>query len=210
MARQDIEGSIAHATMLGQCGVIDKSEADAICQGLEGILKDLQSGTLEIDMTQEDIHTFMEGELTRRLGDTGKRLHTARSRNDQVALDIRLYLREEAQGLLEKTWAAAVLQQGVKRLLLKGQAQLSLEAAQELAQGGLLLLGVEAMSVAPDDDPAPVHRALLEREVAVLESIDLRQVPAGDYILLAQPLKYGGLDGAQVRALLVEGSLEEA
>lgn len=116
----------------------------------------------------------------------------------------------EAQGLLEKAWAAAVLQQGVKRLLLKGQAQLSVEAAQELAQGGLLLLGVEAMSVAPDDDPAPVHRALLEREVAVLESIDLRQVPAGDYILLAQPLKYGGLDGAQVRALLVEGSLEEA
>ena len=116
----------------------------------------------------------------------------------------------EAQGLLEKTWAASVLQQGVKRLLLKGQAQLSVEAAQELAQGGLLLLGVEAMSVAPDDDPAPVHRALLEREVAVLESIDLRQVPAGDYILLAQPLKYGGLDGAQVRALLVEGSLEEA
>ena len=116
----------------------------------------------------------------------------------------------EAQGLLEKNWAAAVLQRGVKRLLLKGQAQLSVEAAQELAQGGLLLLGVEAMSVAPDDDPAPVHRALLEREVAVLESIDLRQVPAGDYILLAQPLKYGGLDGAQVRALLVEGSLEEA
>ena len=115
----------------------------------------------------------------------------------------------EAQGLLEKAWAAAVLQQGVKRLLLKGQAQLSVEAAQELAQGGRLLLGVEAMSVAPDDDPAPVHRALLEREVAVLESIDLRQVPAGDYILLAQPLKYGGLDGAQVRALLVEGSLEE-
>ena len=99
MARQDIEGSIAHATMLGQCGVIDKSEADAICQGLEGILKDLQSGTLEIDMTQEDIHTFMEGELTRRLGDTGKRLHTARSRNDQVALDIRLTLRDYSHTL---------------------------------------------------------------------------------------------------------------
>ena len=105
MARQDIEGSIAHATMLGQCGVIDKSEADAICQGLEGILKDLQSGTLEIDMTQEDIHTFMEGELTRRLGDTGKRLHTARSRNDQVALDIRLNLRaasEHIQGQIKE------------------------------------------------------------------------------------------------------------
>lgn len=102
MARQDIEGSIAHATMLGQCGVIDKSEADAICQGLEGILKDLQSGTLEIDMTQEDIHTFMEGELTRRLGDTGKRLHTARSRNDQVALDIRLYLRDEIDLLIDE------------------------------------------------------------------------------------------------------------
>ena len=126
----------------------------------------------------------------------------------------------EAQGLLEKTWAAAVLQQGVKRLLLKGQAQLSVEAAQELAQGGLLLLGVEAMSVAPDDDPAPVHRALLEREVAsgadgVLlipadREVLSEAVETGDYILLAQPLKYGGLDGAQVRALLVEGSLEEA
>lgn len=95
MYKQDIKGSIAHATMLGKCGIIDESEAEKICDGLEGILSDIESGALEIDMEAEDIHTFIEGELTRRLGDTGKRLHTARSRNDQVALDIRLYLRDE-------------------------------------------------------------------------------------------------------------------
>ena len=114
--------------------------------------------------------------------------------------------------MLEKAWAAGRAPTGgVKRLLLKGAGTAFRRGPpKSWPRGGLLLLGVDAMSVAPDDDPAPVHRALLEREVAVLESIDLRQVPAGDYILLAQPLKYGGLDGAQVRALLVEGSLEEA
>ncbi len=95
MWKQDIEGSIAHATMLGNCRIIEKSEADKIVTGLSAILADIESGDLEIDPTAEDIHTFVEGELTKRLGDTGKRLHTARSRNDQVALDIRLYLREE-------------------------------------------------------------------------------------------------------------------
>lgn len=96
MAREDIEGSIAHATMLGACGVIEKSEADAITAGLSAILTDLESGALAIDPEAEDIHMFVEAELTRRLGDTGKRLHTARSRNDQVALDLRMHLRREA------------------------------------------------------------------------------------------------------------------
>ena len=99
MAQEDIEGSIAHATMLGQCGILDPAEAEKICQELGRIREDLQSGALEIDPQAEDIHTFMEGELTRRIGVSGKRLHTARSRNDQVALDIRLYLRKECDAL---------------------------------------------------------------------------------------------------------------
>lgn len=96
MYKEDIEGSIAHATMLGACGIIDKTESDKICDGLSGILKDIESGALQIDPEAEDIHTFIEGELTARLGDTGKRLHTARSRNDQVALDIRMTLKNES------------------------------------------------------------------------------------------------------------------
>ncbi len=95
MFEEDIKGSMAHAAMLGATGIIDKSESEKIVDGLDGILKDIKNGVLEIDESAEDIHTFVEGELTKRLGDTGKRLHTARSRNDQVALDIRLTLRKE-------------------------------------------------------------------------------------------------------------------
>ena len=89
MFEEDITGSMAHAAMLGATGIIEKSESEKIIDGLSAILNDIKSGALEIDETAEDIHTFIEGELTARLGDTGKRLHTARSRNDQVALDIR-------------------------------------------------------------------------------------------------------------------------
>lgn len=99
MYKEDITGSIAHATMLGQCGIIEKEQADIICKGLQEILADIESGRLSIDMEAEDIHTFIEGELTKRLGDNGKRLHTARSRNDQVALDVRLYLRNQIDEL---------------------------------------------------------------------------------------------------------------
>lgn len=102
MFEEDIKGSIAHATMLGATGIIDKSESDKIVNGLGDILDDIKSGKLEIDMEAEDIHTFVEGELTARLGQTGKRLHTARSRNDQVALDIRLVLRKEIDEISEK------------------------------------------------------------------------------------------------------------
>ena len=97
MCRHDIMGSIAHATMLGRTGIIAPAESEKIIAGLNGILADLESGALTLDMEAEDIHMFIEAELTRRLGDTGKRLHTARSRNDQVALDIRLYLRDEVK-----------------------------------------------------------------------------------------------------------------
>ena len=100
MYKEDIEGSIAHAEMIGEVGIIDKKESELIIEGLKGILADIESGKLEIDPNAEDIHTFIEGELTERLGSTGKRLHTARSRNDQVAVDIRLYLKKETKNLV--------------------------------------------------------------------------------------------------------------
>ena len=99
MYHEDIQGSMAHATMLGECGIIDKSESEKIIAGLKAIRADLDSGALTIDPDAEDIHTFVEGELTARIGDAGKRLHTARSRNDQVALDVRLTLRKDVAAL---------------------------------------------------------------------------------------------------------------
>ena len=96
MYRQDITGSMAHAAMLAKQGIITEAEADALIDGLEGILDDLDSGALQFDMTCEDIHMFVEQVLTQRIGDVGKKLHTARSRNDQVALDVRMYLMAEA------------------------------------------------------------------------------------------------------------------
>ena len=95
MYRQDITGSMAHAAMLAAKNIITNEDADQLIAGLEGILKDLDSGALEFDLSCEDIHMFVEQVLTQRIGDVGKKLHTARSRNDQVALDIRMYLRSE-------------------------------------------------------------------------------------------------------------------
>lgn len=93
--RQDIEGSIAHATMLAKQNIITDSERDLIVKGLEEIRDEISEGKLEISQEYEDIHSFVESELIRRIGDTGKKLHTGRSRNDQVALDMKLYIREE-------------------------------------------------------------------------------------------------------------------
>lgn len=90
---QDVEGSIAHAVMLGKQGILTVEEKDAIVKGLAGIREDVEAGKLAIDKTQEDIHSFVEATLIERIGDTGKKLHTGRSRNDQVALDMRLYTR---------------------------------------------------------------------------------------------------------------------
>ena len=105
MYKQDITGSIVHAEMLSRQGIITAKEKLQIVNGLSSILEDLQNGVLSFDMNAEDIHMFVESELTKRIGDAGKRLHTARSRNDQVALDIRLYLKEECEeisGLLKE------------------------------------------------------------------------------------------------------------
>ena len=100
MYKQDIQGSMAHAAMLGEKGIITPDEASTLIAGLGEILADIENGTLEFDMDCEDIHMFVEQELTKRLGDVGKKLHTARSRNDQVALDIRMYLRDETDTII--------------------------------------------------------------------------------------------------------------
>ena len=99
--RQDIRGSIAHVKMLAKQGILSEKDRDDIIRGLEGILEDLESGKLTIstDSGYEDIHSFVEGTLTERIGEAGKRLHTGRSRNDQVALDMKLYIRDEIDEL---------------------------------------------------------------------------------------------------------------
>ena len=119
MYRQDILGSVAHAEMLGATGIISNEDCKKIVEGLKGILADIESGNLLFDDVTEDIHTFVEAELTARIGDAGKRLHTARSRNDQVALDIRLYLRDECDELIE---------------LLKGLVKVLVEKAEEYSE----------------------------------------------------------------------------
>ena len=97
LARQDITGSIAHATMLGEQGIIPKADADAIVEGLKSILADVEAGKVEFELDAEDIHMNVEKLLTERIGEAGKRLHTGRSRNDQVALDCRMYVKESAK-----------------------------------------------------------------------------------------------------------------
>ena len=93
--QEDIQGSLAHAKMLGDCGIISQEDAAAIREGLEGILRDIEVGKVEFTADNEDIHMNIEALLTARIGDAGKRLHTARSRNDQVALDFRMYVRRQ-------------------------------------------------------------------------------------------------------------------
>ena len=128
MYKQDITGSMAHAAMLGAKNIISKKEADTLIDGLQGILDDLESGALEFDFSCEDIHMFVEQVLTQRLGDVGKKLHTARSRNDQVALDLRMYLRSEIDEIAElvKDVICAVLEQAEanKSVIMPGYTHL--------------------------------------------------------------------------------------
>lgn len=103
MYEQDIKGSMAHALMLSKQNIITKEDAEVLVEALGQILDDLNSGALEIDMEAEDIHMFVEQVLTNRIGDVGKKLHTARSRNDQVALDLRMYLKDECDEIVGLT-----------------------------------------------------------------------------------------------------------
>ena len=155
MYQQDITGSMAHAAMLGAKNIISRREADVLIEGLQGILDDLNSGALEFDFTCEDIHMFVEQELTNRLGDVGKKLHTARSRNDQVALDLRMYLRSEVDEivLLTKVLIHAIMQQAEanKKVIMPGythlqRAQPILFAHHLMAYAMMLLRDLERLA----------------------------------------------------------------
>ena len=100
--KEDITGSLAHAKMLGECGIISQEDVTAITEGLKGILADVEAGKVEFTADNEDIHMNVEALLTARIGDAGKRLHTARSRNDQVALDFRMYVREQIPVIVDQ------------------------------------------------------------------------------------------------------------
>ena len=145
MYAEDIKGSMVHAAMLGSTGINSTEDTESIINGLEEILKDIESGVLTIDPEAEDIHTFIEGELTKRIGDAGKRLHTSRSRNDQVALDDRLYLKSQCEEL--KGQLASL----IKVLCIKGKeynkaimpSYTHLQRAQPIVFGHHLLAYVE-------------------------------------------------------------------
>ncbi len=141
MYKQDIQGSIAHATMLVKQGILPAEDLPLIIDGLTGILEDIESGKLAFDMDAEDIHMFVEGELTKRIGDAGKRLHTARSRNDQVAVDIRLYLRDKAGEVLAlvKGLIAAVVDKAEENADVIASGYTHLQRAQPISFGHHLL-----------------------------------------------------------------------
>ena len=128
MYHEDITGSMAHAAMLAGKGIISQQDADSLIDGLQGILDDLNSGALEFDLSCEDIHMFVEQVLTERIGDVGKKLHTARSRNDQVALDLRMYLRAQVDeiGALVKAVIGAIVAQAQanKSVIMPGYTHL--------------------------------------------------------------------------------------
>ena len=141
MYKQDIEGSMAHAAMLGAQNIISPDEADQLIDGLQGVLDDLESGELTFDMSCEDIHMFVEQVLTERIGDVGKKLHTARSRNDQVALDLRMYLREQTDGITAalKELVGAVCDQAEKHYATVMPGYTHLQRAQPITFGHHLM-----------------------------------------------------------------------
>ncbi len=139
--KQDIKGSMAHATMLGATGILSSGEADKLIEGLQGILDDLEEGKLQFDPACEDIHMFVEQVLTQRLGDVGKKLHTARSRNDQVALDMRMYMREQCDAISEqiKVLIETLLVQAEKYKLAIMPGYTHLQRAQPITFGHHLM-----------------------------------------------------------------------
>ncbi len=141
MYAQDIRGSIAHAKMLGSAGILPKDDVELIVAELHKIFDDICSGALVIDDNAEDIHMFIEGELTKRIGDAGKRLHTSRSRNDQVAVDIRLYLRDEAEEVLSlvKETVAVLVDKAEESADVIAPGYTHLQRAQPISFGHQLL-----------------------------------------------------------------------
>ncbi len=141
MYEEDIKGSAAHATMLAKQGILPCGDSKEIIDGLKGILRDIENGELSIDENAEDIHMFIEGELTKRIGDAGKRLHTARSRNDQVAVDIRMYLRKKSEEVISliKDLIAAIVDQAEKNADVIAPGYTHLQRAQPISFGHHLM-----------------------------------------------------------------------
>ena len=147
MYKQDILGSIAHTKMLSKQEILEKNEAEAIIKELEIVLEEIETGKLEIDYKAEDIHMFIESELTKRLGSTGKRLHTARSRNDQVALDIRMYLKDEIIQIKEllKDLIKALLEKADENIYTVMPGYTHLQRAQPITFAHHLMAYVEML-----------------------------------------------------------------
>ncbi len=141
MYQQDIQGSIAHATMLVKQGILPHEDLEKIIDGLTGILEEIENGRLVIDENAEDIHMFIEGELTKRIGDAGKRLHTARSRNDQVAVDVRLYLRDKSKEVIAllKALIQAVVDKAEENAEVIAPGYTHLQRAQPISFGHHLM-----------------------------------------------------------------------
>ena len=208
MYREDIRGSMMHAAMLGETGIVTKEDVEKILAGLEEILSDLEEGRLAFDMECEDIHMFVEAELTRRIGDAGKKLHTARSRNDQVALDIRLYLREqtgEIIGLLrELIEAVADKAQENKSVIMPGYTHL--QRAQPITFGHHLL----AYAMMLIRDVGRMEDALRRMNVSPLGSCALAGTTYHtDRMMVARNLGFDGitlnsLDGVSDRDFCLE------
>ena len=208
MYAQDIKGSVAHATMLANQGIITQNDLTEIIDGLSSILDDINSGALEIDMRAEDIHMFVESELTKRIGDTGKKLHTARSRNDQVALDIRLYLRdkcEEIEGLIrELALTVADKAEENKAVIMPGYTHL--QRAQPITFGHQLM----AYAMMLSRDIGRISDAVARMNYSPLGSCALAGTTYNtDRRMVASKLKFDGIcensiDGVSDRDFCLE------
>ena len=208
MYEEDILGSLAHAEMLAGCGVISYAEFGEIAEGLKGILADIKEGRLPLDPDAEDVHMFVEAELTSRIGDAGRKLHTARSRNDQVATDMRLYLRKESGEVISliKELMRAVLSQAkaTKDYILPGYTHL--QRAQPVVFAHHLL--AYAMMLARD--AGRISDAVRRMNVSPLGSCALAGTTYDtDRIFTAKKLGFDGvclnsMDGVSDRDFCVE------
>ncbi len=208
MYAQDIRGSMAHAAMLGAQGIISQEDASVIIDALDGILADLSSGQLPFDEASEDIHMFVEAELTKRIGDVGKKLHTARSRNDQVALDVRLYLRDETNDIiaLVKSLMAAIVRRAKEYAAAIMPGYTHLQRAQPITFGHHLM----AYAMMLERDVTRMEDALKRMNYSPLGSCALAGTTYDtDRMAVAKALGFDGitlnsLDGVSDRDFCVE------
>ena len=208
MYAQDIRGSMAHAAMLGAQGIISQEDASVIIDALDGILADLSSGKLPFDEASEDIHMFVEAELTKRIGDVGKKLHTARSRNDQVALDVRLYLRDETNEIIAliKSLMAAIVRRAKEYAAAIMPGYTHLQRAQPITFGHHLM----AYAMMLERDITRMEDALKRMNYSPLGSCALAGTTYDtDRMAVAKALGFDGitlnsLDGVSDRDFCVE------